>query len=273
MKHPLLGILAILPMLCAPQAALAKKEMAEAAIHLEQAPAALQADAAYILVKASVAKSGLFAIQHVLLREPSEQELADYLAAKQIAYEAELPKLRKKAKDGPVPTIGEFQFDYKGKPNSFVVRAGKFLEDGEMRTILLQVPPGKYILYGVTVGDRGLASCNCLGTVGFTAQPGVITHLGSLYADKVHKESPVPNLEDELGEQMFQYSFVLGGALVPADAQTAVPAAIQKMPISPAKLEVIGQFYEPGAGNINRLAPIPGILGYERGKPVDLRGK
>ena len=205
MKHPLLGILAILPMLCAPQAALAKKEMAEAAIHLEQAPAALQADAAYILVKASVAKSGLFAIQHVLLREPSEQELADYLAAKQIAYEAELPKLRKKAKDGPVPTIGEFQFDYKGKPNSFVVRVGKFLEDGEMRTILLQVPPGKYILYGVTVGDRGLASCNCLGTVGFTAQPGVITHLGSLYADKVHKESPVPNLEDELGEQMFQY--------------------------------------------------------------------
>ena len=100
MKHPLLGILAILPMLCAPQAALAKKEMAEAAIHLEQVPAALQADAAYILVKASVAKSGLFAIQHVLLREPSEQELADYLAAKQIAYEAELPKLRKKAKNG-----------------------------------------------------------------------------------------------------------------------------------------------------------------------------
>jgi hypothetical protein len=254
-------------------AALAKKEKAEVAIQLEAAPVTLSADAAYILVKASVAKSGLFAIQHVLLREPSAQEIADYRAAKKAAYDTELPKLTKKAKGGPVPTIDQFQFDYTGKPNSFVIKVGKFLEDGEMRTILLQVPPGRYILYGVTVGDRMVASCNCLGTVSFEAQAGVITHLGSLYADKVHKKSPLPHLEDDLGEQMFEYSFVLGGALVPADEQTAMPASLSNLPMKTANLEIVEQFYEPGATNINRLAPIPGILGYERGRPVDLRKK
>lgn len=273
MNRLLLGILAALQILIAPQGALAKNEKVEAAVHLEQAPGALEPESAYILLKASVAKSGLFAVQQVMLREPSEQELADYLAAKNVAYEAELPKLKKAAKDGPVPTINEFEFDYAGKPNSFVVMVGKFLEDGDMRTILLKVPPGKYILYGVTVGNRGIITCNCLGTVGFSALPGRITHLGSLYSDKVHKDSPLPHLEDELGEQMFQYGFVLGAALVPADANMAVPASLQKMHISPAQLEIIEPFYEPGAPNINRLAPIPGILGYERGQPVDLRRK
>lgn len=273
MKRILFAALAAAPLLFTSPALAAKKEKVEAAIHLQQAPATLQPDSAYILLKASVAKSGLFSIQHVLLREPSEAELADYVAARQAAYDAEFPKLKKAAKDGPVPSVEAFEFNYKGKPNSFVVKVGKFLEDGDMRTILLQVPPGKYILYGVTVGDGGVASCNCLGTVGFNAKPGMITHLGALYADKVHKDSPVPYLEDNLGEQMFQYSFVLGGALVPADANSAVPASLKSFTVEPADLEVIAQFYEPGAANINRLAPIPGILGYERGRPVDLRKK
>lgn len=273
MRRLLLSAVAAFSVLIAPQVALAKKEKVEAAEHLEQAPAALEPGSAYILLKSSVAKSGLFAVQQVMLRKPSEQEMSDYLSAKQVAYDAELPKLKKAAKDGPVPTIDEFAFDYDGKPNSFVVTVGKFLEDGDMRTLLLKVPPGDYVLYGVTVGNRGIITCNCLGTVGFSAQPGVITHLGSLYADKVHKESPLPHLEDELGEQMFQYGFVLGAALVPADAQTPVPASLQQLPISLAQLEIVDQFYQPGVPNINRLAPIPGILGYESGLPVDLRAK
>lgn len=248
-----------------------EKERVQAAVQLQVAPSELRPDMAYILLKTSTAKSGLFPLQHVLVREPSAQELADYLAAKQKAYDEALPEMQKKAKDSPVPTFDQFGFDYQGTPNSFVVISKKFLEDGDMRTILLEVRSGKYIVYGITLGDRGLVTCNCLGTVSFEAKSGVITNIGSLYADKVHKKSPVPNLEDNLGEQMFQYGFILGQALVPADAGTTVPASLKTLPTEPAQFDVVEQFYEPGAAGINRLAPIQGLLGYAKGRPVDLR--
>lgn len=236
---------------------------------LEAPPQALRSDAAYLLIRTSTAKSGLFPIQHVLLRIPSDEELAQYRAAKKDAYDAALPKLTKQAKGGRVQSIDEFAFDHDGRANSFVVKSGKFLENGTMRTLLLEVPMGTYVLYGTTVGDRGLVTCNCLGTVRFDARPGVITDVGSLYADKVHKDSPVPHLEDNLGEQMFQYGFILGQALVPSDG--SVPASLQRFTVEPASFEPTGQYYEHGAGNINRLAPIPGILSYEKGRPFDVR--
>ncbi len=236
----------------------------------QQAPAALAPDRAYLLLKTSTAKSGLFPIQHVLLRLPSEQELADFQQAKKQAYEAALPKLQKSAKDGRVLTIEEFEFNYKGPSNAFAVPSKKFLEDGEMRTILLAVPAGTYILYGVTVGDNLVQTCNCLGTVKFTAEAGIITDMGGLYADKVHKASPVPHLEDKLGEQMFQYTFVLGQALVPP-MEGRAPASLTGLPMKTAQYEVVGQYYEPGATFVNRLAPVQGVLDYKRGRPVDVR--
>ena len=232
-------------------------------------PTTLREDAAYLLMKTSTAKSGMFPIQHVLLRIPSNEELAQYRAAKKAAYEAELLKLTKGARDGRVPTIDEFAFDYPGKANTFVVNSGKFLEDGELRTILLEVPEGTYVLYGTTVGNRGLVTCNCLGTVKFEARRGAITNIGSLYADKVHNDSPVPHLEDNLGPQMFQYGFVLGEALAPDEG--AVPVSLQRFKVEPASFEAVGQFYESGATSINRLAPVPGILAYEKGRPFDLK--
>lgn len=243
----------------------------KAAIQLQQAPASLAPGSAYILVKTNTAKSGLFPIQHVLLRVPTEGELAAYLDARQQAFDAARAKMNEKQKASGPQTVEQFGFDYKGEPNSFVIVSKKFLEDGEMRTILLEVKPGRYLIYGATLGDGGLVSCNCLGTIGFVAKGDVITNIGSLFADKVHKDSPVPNLEDNLGEQMFQYGFVIGQALVPPNGTDTPPVALKGLPIEIAQFEIMEQFYELGAGSINRLAPIPGLLGYKDGKPVDLR--
>lgn len=261
----LLGLAALL---AAPAAVSAKDK---AAVPLLTAPAALSADSAYLLLRTNRAKSGLFPIQHVLVRIPTARELDDYRTAKQAAFAAALPELTRRAKGGRAPGIDEFEFNYGGAVNSFVVDSGKAIEDGEMRAILLEVPPGTYILYGSTIGGRGLQTCNCLGTVSFAARAGVITHVGSLYADKVHEPSPVPHLEDDLGPHMAEYAFVLGQALVPPDAATLVPAALRDLPVEPARIEIVGEYHEPGATWINRLAPIPGILGYEHGRPVDLR--
>lgn len=269
MKRAFLALTALAVSLIAMPGVAKDTEADTGVVYLRAAPASLDSAFAYLLMRVSTAKSGLFPIQQVLVRKPSAEELDAYRAAKQAAFDAALPKLTKEAKDGVAPTIETFAFDYRGKPNSFVVGGGKFLEDGAMRTVLVQVPAGTYISYGVTLGNRGLVTCNCLGTVSFVARAGVITDVGSLYADKVHKGSPVPHLEDDLGPQMFQYGFVLGAALVPVSIDTPVPASLRAFSVEPARFTAVGQYYEPGAAGINRLAPIPGILAYADGRPVD----
>ncbi|NJM50740.1 MAG: hypothetical protein HC843_07565 [Sphingomonadales bacterium] len=238
---------------------------------LVSAPTQLKNDMAYILLRTSTAKTGLFTLQPVFLRIPNEEELADYQKAKKAAYEKALPDLQKKAQNNQVPTIEQFSFDYEGKANSFVASSKEFLTDGNMRTILLEVPIGKYILYGSTNMSNTLVTCNCLGTVGFEVKAGIITDMGSVYTDKVHKKSPLPHLEDNLGPSMFNYGYIFGQALVPVAEDVVYPDFLKALPIEPARFEVIKQYYEPGAASINRLAPISGLLGYKRGKPVDLR--
>jgi len=68
MKRIALCLLALSLALATPVAGLAKDNAG--VTPLQAAPAALRADAAYLLLRTSKAKSGLFAIQHVLLRNP-----------------------------------------------------------------------------------------------------------------------------------------------------------------------------------------------------------
>ncbi len=263
-------LLAIAALLVAPLPAAARQ--ADGVKAHAVAPAALDPGKAYLLYRASTAKSGLFPITQILVRVPSEAEMTAFRTARAAAYEAALPKLREKAKGGPVPTIEQWSFDdYKGPSNAFGLPSKDFLEDGELRSYLLEVPPGDYVLYGISLNGGSVVTCNCIGTVKFAAKPGVMTFLGALYADKVHKASPVPHLEDNLGEQMFQYGFVFGAGLVPADAQTPVPAPVAALPLALAEFHAVGAFRQPGAAGINRLPPVPGVLGYERGRPIDLR--
>jgi hypothetical protein len=235
------------------------------------APAALSPDKAYLLLRSSTAKTGMMSIDHVLIRVPSEEEIEAYRKAKRLAYDAALPKLREKAKDKPVPTLEEFAFDYGGPGNMLITKSGKFIQDGEIRTYLIEVPAGDYIVYGIGVGGRALVTCNCLGTVRFTARPGVMTDLGTYYADKVHKESPLPYLEDNVGPSMFNYGWIMGQAVVPPTQDAPIPPALAGFNRVLADYRAVGLYHDPSAGSINRLAPIPGILAYDRGKVIDVR--
>ena len=105
----------------------------------------------------SRAKSGIISIEHVFLRIPTPAEVDAWETARQAAYEAELPRLQRRANGGPVPTIDEFPFEYDGPDNTFSSHARRFLVDGaEMRTFLLEVPAGDYVIYGVSVGGWAL---------------------------------------------------------------------------------------------------------------------
>lgn len=239
---------------------------AEGVVQHEYAPAALDPSKAYLLFDSSRAKSGVMKITHVFMRIPNLTDLEAFRAAREAEYQRQLPRLKRRAKREPVPTRAEFEFSWDDVENTFAVNMGEAL--GESDTFLIEVPPGTYVLYGIAVGTHRLATCNCLGTVKFDATPGVITQMGSLYADKVHEDSPVPHLEDNLGEQMGQYSFIFGQALVPANADDDVPASLARFASVLAQYVPVGMFTEPGAASINRLVPIPGVLEYERGRVV-----
>ena len=241
------------------------------AVQLRVAPTALAPDRAYLLLRSGKAKSGLFAIEHVLVRVPSASDLAAYRAARAMAYAKELPRLQKQAKGGPVTLIEQFVFEYKSGANAFATKRSDNIDVGDLVTMLIDVPPGTYILYGTGVGSHGLVTCNCLGTVQFEAKAGIMTDMGALYADKVHGESAEPYLEDNLGKSMFSYGFILGQAVVPATAATPVPASLRGLPRVAAEYHAVGLFREPGAFGINRLAPVPGVLRYDRGRVIDDR--
>jgi hypothetical protein len=58
---------------------------------------------------------------------------------------------------------------------------------------LIEVDPTDYIIYGSTDGGD-LETCNCLGTVGFHADAGVITDLGTILFDDSDAVSEIPEL-------------------------------------------------------------------------------
>ncbi|MGC6331174.1 hypothetical protein [Rhizorhabdus sp. FW153] len=244
---------------------------AKGVIELRAVPVALDPSKAYLLFRSSRAKSGMLGIENTFVRVPSLAETEAWLSARKVAYEAALPDLHKKAKGEPVPTIDEFSFDYDGPDNSFSTHTDRFLVDGaELRTFLLEVPAGEYVVYGVSVGGRALITCNCLGTVAFDARPGVIVNIGTLYADKVHKQSPLTQLESNVGPSMFRYGWIMGQALVPPKNGEPTPEVLRTFPVENARFRAIGPFHDRHAVNVNRLAPIPGVLAYDHGKVVDL---
>ena len=67
---------------------------------------------------------------------------------------------------------------------------------------------------------------------------------------------------------MFRYGFVLSQALVPANNASPVPSALAAFPHRVPQLHPVGPFRDPAALGINRLAPIPGVLEYERGRLI-----
>jgi hypothetical protein len=187
-----------------------------------------------------------------------------------------LPYLIRQAEKEPKryskPSIENFSFTHIGAQNIFSVNLGEFFADGEERTYLVEASPGTYVLYG-SGASRALLSCNCLGTVKFEAKAGEITNLGALYLDEVHEQSDIPYLEDNRGKSMAVYSVILGQAIVPATSNSQTPSSLKSFPIVPGVYEAVGPFIEPGTVSINRLAPIPGILGHRLINFIQIRAE
>lgn len=253
----------------------------------------IRPDRAYLLFRIHRPR-GVPAIEPVFMRRPSAVELETYRAARAAAFAearpglvAERERLLRRQEEAraagrafndaipPEPSLDNFRFRYDGIGNVNGIRHNRALERGASENIyLIEAVPGDYVLYGASwgMGLSALGVCWCLGTVGFAAPAGTITDLGTLYFDGAKFESEITELRDETGfGPSSDTPFVLiAGTLRTASAVMPIPAALSGRSVTPAAYRAVGNYVEPNAGGINRLGPVPGVLDYQRGRPIDV---
>ncbi len=223
---------------------------------------ALRADRAYLMMR--LEKPAYAGWQNaIFLKVPSPAELAGYEAAKRAAF----AKAGRKA-----GAYEQFQFDYRGAPNLFAaIPKRAFATLGTQAVVLAEVPPGDYVFYGYGFA-KFVSACWCFGTVGFSAAPGKITDVGTIFIDRADKPSPFPELatETNLGPTAAMDFVLWSGALRPPRAGDAVPAALAGAPRTGATFHAVGPWVDPNVMYANRLAPIPGVLRYDEGRVINV---
>jgi len=249
-------------------------------------------DRAYLLFRTNSKETRIFVgLSPVFLRVPTAEEMETYDAAKRSAFAKAEPDLKRRREVllaqksqaeragrrfekpiPPIPSLETFDFVYDGMRNIHSVSLGRALEKSDDgRVMLIEAVPGTYVLYGWGVGDM-LHTCLCLGTVSFPAEAGKITDLGTLFVAAASEQSSIPELKavTGLGPTMNGHVVLWASAVRPADSSTSTPSVLAGKPIVPAAYRATGKFVSPFAFGINRLAPMAGVLGYDRGTVLDL---
>lgn len=248
-------------------------------------PITLRDDHAYFLFRT---RSG--GVSPVFLRIPSDAEMQAYDAAKREAFAKAEPALIRKRQElitrketaekagrpfsetiPPEPAVENFNFVWDKVKNAQTVRLGRAMEKtGDERTLLIEAPPGTYVFYGMGYGDI-FHTCLCLGTVSFTAQAGRIADLGTILIASASEKTDLPELAGEtgFGPSMNGHLVTWAAAIRPATASTPLSPLLAGKPIAPADFRATGKFVAGFSFGINRLAPIPGVLGYDRGNVLD----
>lgn len=157
----------------------------------------------------------------------------------------------------------------------FATRNGReFIKSSAARVYLLEVPPGDYLIYGLSLTGAAptLATCFCLGTVAFTARPGMITDLGAFLMGNARILSDFPELATETG---FGPSIDTGfyhpvAAIRQENTGRYFTNRSANIIIEGANFHAEGRFFDPRTTFVNRLAPLAGVLAYRDGKPINV---
>jgi hypothetical protein len=282
-----------LSLLVACAASAAPKKPAEELVEIRAgAPINIRPDRAYLLFRTNSKETRVaLGVSPVFLRIPTAEEMAVYEAAKRVAFEKAEPTLKRRREEliaqkaaavsagrvfskviPPAPTLENFNFVYDAIRNIHSVTISHALEKpADGRVLLVEAVPGDYVLYGWGIADL-LHMCLCLGTVSFSAEAGKITDLGTLLVAPAAEPSPIPELKDVtgMGSSVNGHVVLFASAVRPVNAATPTPAALAGKPIVPAAYRATGKFVSPFTFGINRLPPIPGVLGYDGGMVLDL---
>ena len=139
---------------------------------------------------------------------------------------------------------------------------------------LTSVKPGTYIWYGpmffAANGAMG-GYCNCMGSVKFEVKAGVITDLGDFLLTVARRDGLIGFDKLDEAPDVFSTSGDGQGEVRPDAATYGVPPSLQALPAARAEFAASGKMDNIYSAMVNRVRPIPGILGYQRDEVVDLR--
>jgi hypothetical protein len=246
-------------------------------------PVVLRSDRAYLLFR-TLQPPRVVPNSPVFLRIPTTAEMDRYRQARVRAYEAALPRLTQLYEDArrrggagaepQPPSLDSFNFVETEQRNVDFVDLGRPFVRGRPESVyLVETLPGDYVFYGMRYGNGagGLHLCWCLGTVGFSANGGVITDLGYILSDRVHNVSALPELSAESGFGPSSYGMLIlwGGTVRPVRPDSSVPEMLRALSIHAGRYRAVGRFVEPRAMAVNRLTAVPGVLAYDGSRVVD----
>jgi hypothetical protein len=165
-------------------------------------------------------------------------------------------------------TPDDFPFPAAETRNFVEVSAGpQFGKSDAGYTYLIAVPPGTYTLYGqLTENQNGIFGvCLCMGSLKFEAKAGEIVDMGEIGYPRV---API-----EAGAKADSFAIMMTPALsiVPAEASAALPDRLKGLPVVQADLRAADKMPNYFGISISRIAPLPGVLAYERDKVIDLK--
>jgi hypothetical protein len=169
----------------------------------------------------------------------------------------------------------------KARPNVVLLQAPKaWQQSGLQRLMVAAIQPGTYILGGVGIGecdspgDCAMAASLCMGTVRFEAKPGVITDLGSVLVALDDRPTDIPELANVVIGKANGLSFANMVAIRPAPQSTPASAALAALQPAPADYRAVSAFLNYPGSFLSRLAPLPGVLDYDKdGDVVDLKSQ
>ncbi|MEL7190601.1 MAG: hypothetical protein AAGK17_13695, partial [Pseudomonadota bacterium] len=179
-----------------------------------------------------------------------------------------------KKKRGDLPRKpGDFAFGFPPVEEGLMFSIGplnRFAKSKTSSLYLQEVPPGEYVYYGTT--NLGYGACACMGTVSFEASAGTITTLryDGVWLDK--DSNPIGRGKMPEGSDTNDALVRVAMVIEPMTDEGRDPRLPSEW-LRPAELRPV-EFVPNWLGaEINRIAPIPGVLAYERDLVIDVKAQ
>jgi hypothetical protein len=204
-------------------------------------PVVVQTDTAYVLARTNLI-DGRYTMDAVLVRILSPDELRSAIERRQERHSTDA--------DSNVVEVHGDDF-YASSPDE--------------RVFVLALKPGTYILAGIATGGGAGSVCMCMGTVKFEAKAGVVTDIGLLLMTRDDEPTTIPELASHVRGKSIDVSpwpIVLG--LRPYSAGMTIPEGLNHLPRVKADFRTVGWFQNYFGASVDRLAPVAGILDYDK---------
>jgi hypothetical protein len=204
---------------------------ATAAESLGAAPARLDPKLAYFLVRLGMRDEKVWNLVSFYRYDPNAQDLRG----------------KGRAKANPVPKTED--------KAAVVGPKGHLAEEGNVRTYLVALTPGRWVIASSPTTSYSL------GSYQFDAKAGEITDIGTLYMGAENGSSIWPRLAGiHSAPDIEKRAYTVADALLvePATAATPVPAALAALPRKPAAFLPAPRFGNHSGQMINAVLPLEG---------------